>query len=93
MVVAGAADVGVIGQQLALASRSGRLLVEPMLEAVMGRQIEIGPVKTRLVPVGAGDATLGLSGTSCAGTPPMKASARTCEPIQSGSVWVRLASA
>jgi hypothetical protein len=35
----------------------------------------------------------GLSGTSCAGAPPMKASARTCAPIQSGSVWVQLASA
>jgi hypothetical protein len=37
--------------------------------------------------------TFGLSGTSCAGTPPMKASARTCEPIQSGRVCVQLASA
>ena len=32
-------------------------------------------------------------GTSCAGTPPMKARARTCEPIQSGNVCVQLASA
>jgi len=34
--------------------------------------------------------TLGLSGTSCAGTPPMKASALTSAPIQSGKVWVRV---
>ena len=30
--------------------------------AVMGRQIEIGPIKTRLVPVGADDADLGIVG-------------------------------
>jgi len=38
--------------------------------AVMGRQLEIGAVETRLVPVGAVNPTFGLSGTSCAGTPP-----------------------
>ena len=42
---------------------------------------------------GSGLAGLGLSGTSCAGTLPMKASARTCVPIQSGKLCVSVASA
>ena len=36
---------------------------------------------------------LRLSDTICAGTPPNQASARPCEPIQSGSVCVQVASA
>ena len=27
------------------------------------------------------------------GTPPRKANVRTCEPVQSGSVWIEVASA
>ena len=42
MVVAGAADVGVVGQQLALASHSRRLLVEPMLEDRLDRSVGPG---------------------------------------------------
>ena len=61
--------------------------------AVMGREIEIGAVQARFVPVCAIDPDPGVVGTSCAGTPPMKASALTCAPIQSGKVWVRVASA
>src|SRR5690606_34094553 len=38
-------------------------------------------------------ATFRLSGTISRGTPPKKANMRTCEPIQSGSVWVQVASA
>ena len=34
-----------------------------------------------------------LSDTTIAGTPPKKAKARVCEPIQSGSAWVQVASA
>ena len=34
-----------------------------------------------------------LSETTIAGTPPKKAKARVCEPIQSGSVCVQVASA
>ena len=36
---------------------------------------------------------LRLSDTICAGTPPNQASARPCDPIQSGSVCVHVASA
>src|SRR6516164_6627963 len=42
MVVAGAADVGVVGQQLVLPGRSGRLLVEPMLEDRLDRSVGPG---------------------------------------------------
>jgi hypothetical protein len=49
-------------------------------------------VRSKLL-FGSGLAGLGLSGTSCAGTLPMKASARTCVPIQSGKLCVSVASA
>ena len=58
MVVAGAADVGMIGQQLALPSSSGRLLVEPMLEDRLDRSVGTGAdveaaVASRFQPTGA----------------------------------------
>ena len=58
MVVAGAADVGMVGQQLALPSSSGRLLVEPMLEDRLDRSVGTGAdveaaVASRFQPTGA----------------------------------------
>src|ERR1700730_18161592 len=58
MVVAGATDVGVVGQQLALPGGAGRPFVEPMLEDRLDRPVGTGAdvetaIAGRLQPVGA----------------------------------------
>ena len=51
----------------------------------MGRQVKIGRLRPGSYQLARVTPTFGLSGISCAGTPPMKVSAGTYEPIQSGS--------
>ena len=49
-----------------------------------------GRVERRLEPQGLGNASLRLSQTMLFVTPPKKAKARHCPPIQSGSAWLKL---
>src|SRR5436190_20801036 len=58
MVIAGAADVGMVGQQLALPCRFGRLPIEPVLEDRLDRAVGTGAdietaIAGRLQPLGA----------------------------------------
>jgi hypothetical protein len=61
--------------------------------AIMSSHDPVAAVDLRIVEAGAVDAGLQIVGTISRGTPSKKMNMRTCEPIQSGRVWVHVASA
>ena len=62
-------------------------------EAIVLCEVRVGPIDLGFIAMRPGDGRFEVIGDDDLGEPPSAAKVRTCEPIQSGRLWLQVASA